>query len=62
MKVPTTRIKYTKHVETRYSEIKEREVEVGRETKEEEEHRFSKGEIRKWGAGVGAIVLSDQWA
>ena len=60
--IGTEFVEYTKHVETSYSEIKEREVEVGRETKEEEEHRFSKGEIRKWSAGVGAIVLPDRWA
>lgn len=48
---------YTKHVEkTDHGHVKRRE------TKEEEEHRFSKGQIRKWQPGVGAIVLPDRWA
>lgn len=55
--IGTEFIEYTKHVER-----DDMGNEVRRETKEEEEHRFSKGEIRKWSPGVCAIVLPDRWA
>lgn len=55
--IGTEFVEYTKHVER-----DDMGNEVRRETKEEEEHRFSKGQIRKWSPGVCAIVLPDRWA
>lgn len=59
--IGTEFVEYTQHVETRYSEFQEREVEVDRETKEEEEHIFAKGDIRKWDQGVGVVVTPSGW-
>lgn len=60
--IGTEFVEYTQHVEKRYSPLQEREVEVDRETKEEEEHVFAKGDVRKWDPGVGAVVLPNKWA
>lgn len=59
--VGTEFVEYTQHVEKEYSHFQEREVEVDRETKEEEEYVFAKGEIRKWDQGVGVVVTPSGW-
>jgi len=60
--IGTEFVEYTQHVEKRDSVIGEGQVTTNRETKEEEEHAFAKGDIRKWNPGVGVIVLPDRWA
>lgn len=60
--IGTEFVEYTKHVEKRQSLIGDHQVETNRETKEEEEHAFAKGDIRKWDPGVGVVVLPDKWA
>lgn len=59
--IGTEFVEYTKHVDTRYSEFLEREVETNRETKEEEEHVFAKGDIQKWSQGWGVVVTPSGW-
>ena len=59
--IGTEFVEYTKHVDTRYSEVLEKEVETNRETKEEEEHVFAKGDIQRWDQGVGVVVTPDGW-
>ena len=51
---------YTKHVETR--SVGQSEVRLGRETKEEEEHPFAKGDFRRFDPGVAVVVRPDGWA
>ena len=59
--IGTEFVEYTQHVEKEYSELLEREVETNRETKEEEEHAFAKGDIQRWDQGVGVVVTPDGW-
>lgn len=60
--IGTEFVEYTQHVEKRDSIVGDGQTTVNRETKEEEEHAFAKGDIRKWNPGVGVIVLPDRWA
>lgn len=59
--IGTEFVEYIKHVDTRYSEVLEKEVETNRVTKEEEEHVFAKGDIQRWDQGVGVVVTPDGW-
>ncbi|WP_254547196.1 type IV secretory system conjugative DNA transfer family protein [Halomarina pelagica] len=53
---------YTQHVEKRPSALGEHQVETRRETREQEEHPFAKGEFTTFDPGVGVVVRPDGWA
>jgi hypothetical protein len=59
--IGTEFVEYTKHVDYRQSLISDRRVETNRETKQEEEHAFAKGDIQKWSQGWGVVVTPDGW-
>lgn len=51
---------YTQHVEKRM--FGNHQVELGRESKEEEEHPFAKGDFTTFDPGVGVVVRPGGWA